>query len=197
MKIIETNLQFNGLRSRKSTRRVIVHHSASSDVPANEIHKWHKNRGWAGIGYHFVIRANGQIERGRPEFTIGAHAGKTGNPDSIGIVLTGNFEIEKPMEAQIDNLVWLIREYLYPKYGELEVVGHKDVMPTSCPGKKFPWAELRRRLEVGPMPEQWKVEIIERAKKAGLITSDHNPDELASKWFVLAVALNLLKVVGK
>ncbi|MCL6611165.1 MAG: N-acetylmuramoyl-L-alanine amidase [Peptococcaceae bacterium] len=45
------------------------------------------------------------------------------------------------------------------------------------------------------MPEQWKFDIIEKAKQAGLITQDHDPDETAPKWFVLAVALNLLKVV--
>ena len=42
-------------------------------------------------------------------------------------------------------------------------------------------------------PEQWKLDIIEDAKKFGLITGDHDPDEPAPKWFVLKVALNTLK----
>ena len=148
MQLVETNLQFNGsLNKRKSTNRAIIHHSASPDVPASTIHGWHLGQKWSGIGYHFVIRAGGAIERGRPEDTIGAHSGPAGNGDSIGVVLTGNFEYDKPTEAQLDSLVWLIAQYLEPRYGNLDVIGHKDVMATACPGKNFPWAELRQRLE--------------------------------------------------
>lgn len=148
MQIQETSLRFNGsLNKRKSTKRAIIHHSASPDVPASTIHGWHLGQKWAGIGYHFVIRSGGAIERGRPENTIGAHAGSAGNVDSIGIVLTGNFQYERPTAAQIESLVWLITQYLEPRYGNLDVIGHKDVMATACPGKNFPWEELRERLE--------------------------------------------------
>jgi N-acetyl-anhydromuramyl-L-alanine amidase AmpD len=147
MQLVETNLQFNGsLNKRKSTKRAIIHHSASPDVPASTIHGWHLGQKWAGIGYHFVIRANGTIERGRPEDTIGSHAGPQGNGDSIGIVLTGNFEIGAPSAAQMIALAKLIKE-LRSRYGDLTVIGHRDVMATACPGRNFPWAELRERLE--------------------------------------------------
>lgn len=139
MQIIETNLSFGSLRTRQLTKRAIIHHSASQDVPASTIHTWHKNQGWAGIGYHFVIRNSGAIERGRPEHTIGSHSGPSGNIDSIGIVLTGNFEINEPAKAQLNSLVWLLKNYLFPKYGQLKVIGHKDVMATACPGNLFPW----------------------------------------------------------
>lgn len=48
-----------------------------------------------------------------------------------------------------------------------------------------------------PVAEQWKQDIIAEAKKEGIITSDHDPDETATKWFVLAVAVNVLKAVKK
>ena len=198
MQIIETGLKFGNLTARKSTNRAIIHHSASPDVLASTIHGWHLARGWAGIGYHFVIRENGAIERGRAEHTIGSHSGPGGNSDSIGIVLTGNFETGKPTAAQIDSLVWLLRDYLFPKYGQLQVMGHKDVMPTACPGKSFPWADLRKRLEGESMAEPWKEKLMQDAGKAGLIDikmGGHKPDEPATKWFVLAVAMNLLKIV--
>ena len=148
MQVTETNLKFSGsLTKRKSTKRVIIHHSASPDVPASTIHGWHLGQKWSGIGYHFVIRAGGAIERGRPEGKIGAHSGSAGNGDSIGIVLTGNFETGKPTAAQMESLVWLLKDYLFPKYGVKPVIGHKDVMATACPGRNFPWAELRERLE--------------------------------------------------
>ena len=51
--------------------------------------------------------------------------------------------------------------------------------------------------EEKPVAEQWKLDIIAEAKQAGLITSDHSPDEPATKWFVLVIALNILKQARK
>lgn len=196
MKIITYNLQFYELKERKCTRRIIIHHSDSPDVAVTEIHRWHLARDWSGVGYHFVIRKNGSIEEGRPLNNIGAHAGIKGNSDSIGICLTGNFMEAAPSAAQLDSLVELIN-YLRTSYNqELAVIGHKDVTPTDCPGIYFPWDELNNRLkqkEVHAMPQDWKTDIMDNALKERLITADHQPDEPASKWFVLAVALNLLK----
>lgn len=197
MEVKETGLKFNGsLRPRTSTQRIIIHHSASPDVPASRIHSWHLARGWSGIGYHYVIRQNGIIERGRPEYLIGAHAGSGGNPSSIGICLTGNFNVDPPEEAQIKALVWLIKD-IWRRYTRLELIGHRDVMATDCPGEKFPWTELKRRLEENSVAEQWKLDIMDEARKTGIISSEHKPDDRADKWFVLAVALNVIKVLKK
>jgi len=173
MQITETNLKFSGsLAMRKSTKRAIIHHSASADVPSSTIHQWHLNQGWSGIGYHFVIRANGAIERGRPEWAIGSHSGPAGNGDSIGIVLTGNFETGKPTAAQIESLVWLLKDYLQPKYGQLTVIGHKDVMATACPGRNFPWDELRKRLEDDEMAVETKIKVNDKVL-TGYILKDN------------------------
>lgn len=148
VKIQETALGFKGaIAKRSKTNRIIIHHSDSKTGNASVIHGWHLGRGWSGIGYHFVILPEGTIQRGRPEWGIGAHSGPGGNGDSIGICLIGKFEEYAPSEAQLKSLVWLIKEYLYPAYGQIKVMGHKDVMPTACPGKLFPWAELKKRLE--------------------------------------------------
>lgn len=163
MQVVETNLKFNGaLRPRKATRWIVIHHSASLDVSAADIHAWHLNRGWAGIGYHYVIRQDGTIERGRPEGIRGAHAWKDekheANSDGIGICITGNFENSLPTPQQIDSLVWLIKD-IRARYGKsnLPVIGHKDVMPTACPGKNFPWEELRAKLKEKPIQEPQKI----------------------------------------
>lgn len=175
MGIVETNLKFNALKKRSSTKRAIIHHSASSDVSAATIHGWHKNQGWAGIGYHFVIRANGTIERGRPEHTIGAHAGPKGNGDSIGICLAGNFETGKPAEAQVTALVWLLKDYLFPKYGELKVIGHKDVMATACPGRNFPWDRIFKKGDGSMFQDityHWAKADIEYLATLGIVKGD-------------------------
>ena len=115
IEIIENGLVFNNLKRRSSTSMVVLHHSASRDVPAAEIHALHLAKGWYGIGYHFVIRKNGSIERGRPLEMIGAHAGPEVNGHSIGICLTGDFMKEVPVAAQIESLLkllaWLNQTY--------------------------------------------------------------------------------------
>jgi N-acetyl-anhydromuramyl-L-alanine amidase AmpD len=141
MKIIDVKYNFvKNLVQRNTTEKIIIHHSASDDVSAQIIHKWHLNNGWSGIGYHFIIRQNGDIERGRFENTIGAHA-LNNNSSSIGICLTGNFMNTTPTENQIKALVWLIK-YLKNKYGDLKILGHNSVAQTLCPGKNFPWDRL-------------------------------------------------------
>jgi len=203
--IIATNLSFGYLNRRRTTRRIIVHHSASGDVSAAAIHGWHLARGWSGIGYQFVIRQNGNIEAGRPLDMVGAHAGPQGNGDSIGICLTGNFMETKPTDQQLQSLIELI-SYLRKLYkSNLEVWRHQDVAATECPGDLFPWPENNWLLncpsclesEAGNSIEPWKNGLINEALDKCLITEQHDPDEPAPKWFVLAMGLNILKEVTK
>ncbi len=147
--IRETNLQFKAqTRRRAATRRIVIHHSDSGDASAATIHQWHLDRGWHGIGYHFVIRHSGIIERGRAEETVGAHAGVSGNSDSIGICLTGQFDQERPRDIQMNVLAKFIVNYLYPKYGNnLLLEGHNDHASTSCPGRYFSFINLRKSIK--------------------------------------------------
>lgn len=196
-RIIETNIQFRTLVPRNATKRIVLHHSASgSHTTWQDIHQWHLKNGWAGIGYHYVIHADGIIYRGRPEDKAGAHAYQDAkheaNSDGIGICLVGNFMSSHPTGTQLDALVELIRD-IWKRYPGIPVIGHRDVMATACPGRSFPWADLKKRLEGEQVAEQWKLDIIQRARKLGLITEDHNPDEPATKWFVLAVLLKYLE----
>lgn len=142
MKIINTNLSFTSLSIRKSTTRIILHHAAATSCDAKTIHKWHKQRGWAGIGYHFLVRINGTIERGRPENTIGAHASNH-NSNSIGVCFEGNFETEHMTNTQLQSGQELVA-YLKNRYGISKVQRHKDVGSTSCPGKYFPFEEITK-----------------------------------------------------
>ena len=132
--IVETNLDFGDLSEREQTNMIVVHHvgEITRDVSAEEIHGWHKNNGWSGIGYHFVIRKDGTIERGRPQEMIGSHA-QGFNWESVGINVVGDFEQEEPMPEQVESLARLVA-YLEDQYGELQVCGHRDLMNTDCPG---------------------------------------------------------------
>ena len=126
---------------------IVIHHTGSEingnpyddDHSAKEIDQWHKNAGWSMIGYHFVIRKNGSIERGRPEWTIGSHAYGE-NFHTLGIHLCGNFNAVKPTDQQIEMSAMLIAN-LCDKYNiptdKDHIVGHRDLMSTDCPGKNL------------------------------------------------------------
>ena len=124
-------------------RRIVVHGSATPpmmDIGVREIRRWHLERGWSDIGYHFVIRRNGRIERGRPVEQPGAHA-KGYNRDSIGVCLVGGTDRKGRPDAnytydQYYQLNQLVHELVF-EYGVplSEVVGHRDLpgVRKACP----------------------------------------------------------------
>ena len=141
MQIVETNLQPNlSLSERGYTDMIVIHHTGCNDIDASaeQIDGWHKAAPnfWSMIGYHFVIRKNGDIERGRPEWAVGSHAYGE-NYHTIGIHLSGDFMQANPTKAQMESCAELIH-YLAGKYeipvDRNHIVGHCDLMSTSCPG---------------------------------------------------------------
>lgn len=138
VEIKETNLSFGNLSEREVTDMIVIHHTGESDIDASaeQIHGWHLNNGWSGIGYHFVIRKDGTIERGRPVWAVGSHAYNE-NSHTIGIHLSGDFMQAYPTEIQIEKCALLIAN-LSEDYGitidRSHVVGHGELMATSCPG---------------------------------------------------------------
>lgn len=144
MEIIETNLKFGSLSKRAKTVRIFLHNSGVTVLQSVEIiHNYHKNSlGWSGIGYHFYVRKDGKIYRGRPEEMIGAHAtGDKANYDSIGICFEGNFNKETMGEVQKTAGQELVA-YLKKKYNISKVQKHSEVNNTDCPGNNFPFTEI-------------------------------------------------------
>lgn len=138
MNIIEKSYTFEKMDIRKSTKRIILHHAAAVDCSADDVHRWHKARGWAGIGYHFFIRKDGSVYRARPEKYVGAHAGGA-NYDSIGICFEGNYDTE-PTMPDVQRIAGAeLVSFLKGKYGITRVQGHRDVGSTACPGRYFPF----------------------------------------------------------
>lgn len=118
-------------------KAVVIHHSASADVPANEIDRWHRARGFTQIGYHFVIRQDGAVEPGRPLSQAGAHAANPApsrNRTHIGICVTGHFGEHRPTIDQMYSLARLL-EGLRNRYGITRLEVHHE----ECPGRLFPW----------------------------------------------------------
>ena len=138
MKIIEKTYRWSGTLARRGvTRRIILHHAAAVTCSADQIHAWHLANGWSGIGYHFFVRKDGTVYRGRPEDTVGAHAGGS-NSDSIGVCFEGSFDKEEMPAVQRRAGTELVA-YLKQKYGIRKVQKHSDVNATGCPGTHFPF----------------------------------------------------------
>ena len=137
--VVEMKFSFaEPLLVRPDTKGIVIHHVGvpSGDTSAEAIHKAHLAKGWAGIGYHYVIRKDGTIERGRPLAAVGAHA-QGHNFDTVGINVTGNFDTERPTAEQLASLerllVFLCRIYDI-EAGVTTIEGHRDVNATDCPG---------------------------------------------------------------
>ena len=138
------------LSNRKRTDTIVIHHAAMPPATSrSDIHDLHLSNGWAGIGYHKVILADGTVEDGRPLGTVGAHA-LGANQRSVGIVLVGNFNLQPPPEVQLSAAVRVTRD-LMRQYG----VGPDNVLPhrgvtkgTVCPGLLFPWEDFARQIVV-------------------------------------------------
>jgi N-acetylmuramoyl-L-alanine amidase len=119
----------------KAIRRVFIHCTATragQDVSAATIRKWHKDRGWSDIGYHFVIRLDGRIEKGRAEDRPGSHVAGF-NTGSIGVVYVGGLDAQgKPADtrtpAQRDAMRALVAA-LVRAYPGSQVLGHRDASP--------------------------------------------------------------------
>lgn len=138
----EYDLDFTTLYARDDTDMIVIHHTGNpcdDDLSAEQIHTSHLMQGWSGIGYHYVIRKDGTIEQGRPLWSQGAHA-QGENYHSIGIHVCGNFEIAMPTPEQIEACAYLVG-WVAEKYDipcdSAHIVGHRDLMPTACPGQNL------------------------------------------------------------
>lgn len=130
-------------QTMKTIDAIVIHCSATragQNVKASDIDKWHKERGFAMIGYNYVIDLDGTVEVGRPLTRDGAHcntAGTSGvsyNKHSIGICYIGGLDAkgnaaDTRTPKQRYALMKLVYE-LIDKYPSIkEVIGHRDASP--------------------------------------------------------------------
>ena len=119
---------------RRRTDYIVVHCSATgpnSDIGVDEINEWHSKRGFDSIGYHTVIRRDGQVEFGRHFDEPGAHV-KGQNYRSVGVCMVGGVEQGKAKsnftQEQFDSLETTIR-FLKLAYPSAALMGHRDLSP--------------------------------------------------------------------
>lgn len=131
-----TTTTLNVKKSKRVITDIVVHCTASaygSDLSAADIRRTHiKDKGFADIGYHYVVRLDGKIEPGRDVDKIGAHV-RDYNSHSIGVVYVGGLDKDgnaKDTRTELQknallNLLLDLRK-LYPK---AKISGHRDFSP--------------------------------------------------------------------
>lgn len=123
---------------RKITK-IIVHCTATPRgraVTRADVDRWHRQRGFDGIGYHYLVGLDGEIWPGRPEEKIGAHC-RGHNADSIGVCYVGGCDdslrpADTRTRAQRAALRSLLRE-LRRRYPAARIHSHSEFAAKACP----------------------------------------------------------------
>tara|TARA_R110002126_G_scaffold78629_2_gene195659 strand:+ start:4679 stop:5128 length:450 start_codon:yes stop_codon:yes gene_type:complete len=116
----------------RDIKYIVIHATATKEgkhFDSEDIDNWHKEKGWSGIGYHYVVLLDGMLEKGRKDDKIGAHV-KGFNKNSIGVVYIGGLDKNgKPKDTRTELQKEALREllkrlkWIYPK---AEILGHRD-----------------------------------------------------------------------
>lgn len=124
----------------RTITEIIVHSTATPkgmNATAKDIDRWHRQKGYDCIGYHFVILRNGQIQAGRAVDAVGAHC-KGHNTNTIGVAYVGGLNEDKQSAdtrtgAQKISLNILLGNLVkqYPTIRKIS--GHRDYCNTACP----------------------------------------------------------------
>ena len=148
-----TKLSFRGKltpRDSDGTKYIVIHHTKTGKASVEDIHRWHLDRTtncvkWAGFGYHYYVRKDGEIYEGRPLNTQGAHV-LGHNSDTIGVCFEGDFYKERMTETQLNASILLLSLLLLSFKGS-QLRRHDTLDKKSpCPGKFFPYDELAKRV---------------------------------------------------
>lgn len=129
----------------RKINKIVIHCTATQegrDIGVEWCRKIHLRKGWRDVGYHFVIKLDGEIQEGRPIEMSGAHT-KGHNWDSIGVCYAGGVEAERGdngkwiakdtrTEEQKDSLVDLLCQ-LKDSYPNAIIYGHRDFSSKACP----------------------------------------------------------------
>ena len=107
------------------------------DIGRKEIDRWHRERGFFMIGYHYVVRRDGSVEEGRPLMQPGAHVQGI-NDRSVGICMVGGVaEDGKTPEANFTPEQWgalkVLLKKLKEKFPHAKIKGHNEFANKACP----------------------------------------------------------------
>jgi len=114
---------------------LVLHHTTgvySGVGTVRAIQRFHMvDRGWADVGYNFLVAPDGTVFEGRGWGYSGAHA-KGHNSSSVGVAYVGDGR--QPVSDVAKRAILELAEEADRRFGKLNRVGHRDVGSTACPG---------------------------------------------------------------
>ena len=134
----------------KDIKYLIIHCSATKEGKSfdrDDMDRWHKRRGFRKIGYHYFIKLDGTIQKGRSLTEQGAHV-RGYNNESIGICYCGGLDSNgKPKDTRTKEQLFamdILLEALVSKYPDSEIKGHRDFsVDKNGNGKIDKWERMK------------------------------------------------------
>lgn len=139
--------------TKRAINEIIWHCAATPEGrsigknPASTIDRWHKQRGWSGIGYHAVIDLDGKIYMGRDWGKTGAHVrnhnrGALGFSYVGGVSKDGKTAKDTRTPAQRATMLWLTK-VVTDKYPSITKIStHNQYAAKACASFQMPSDEL-------------------------------------------------------
>ncbi len=127
--------------------RITVHHDGMPPATLRtqnavasrieQIRRGHRRNGWADIGYHYIVDPQGRVWEGRPIALQGAHV-KIANPRNMGILVLGNFEVERPTEQATSAVErFIVEQMRLHRVPASQIYTHRELAATACPGRNL------------------------------------------------------------
>lgn len=118
---------------------IVVHCTATPagrGVTVADVDRWHRMRGFTGIGYHYLVGLDGEVFEGRPVEQVGAHA-LGYNATSLGVAYVGGCDRDgKPADTRTPEqrrALRLLLKKLKAEYPQAKITGHNRLAPKACP----------------------------------------------------------------
>lgn len=123
----------------RTINEIIIHCTATPEgreVTVEELRRWHRAKGWADVGYHYVIYLDGSVHEGRPVRQAGAHTSGH-NAHSIGVCYVGGCDAKmQPKDTrtalQKASMLNLLKKLL-TLYPGATLHGHREYAAKACP----------------------------------------------------------------
>lgn len=149
MKILESGIEWNyplTPLNLNNIQYIVVHHIAAVEATPLQVDAWDKANGWNGAGYNYYVRKDGTVYEMRGD-NIGSQC-LNYNSISYGIGCEGDYEhydTEMPKE-QYKSLLEVVK-WLKGRFPQAQIVGHKELFATACPGQYFPLDDIKNLKE--------------------------------------------------
>lgn len=187
---------------------IVIHHtgiknSLNADsskiwesIKRNHQSKYKERFPWYISDYHFAISKDLKIYNGHSLDYPCFHSGIDEiNFKSISVAFFGNFNEELLDKKQFNLGVYLISDLVKRYSIKLEkFLKHNDLVNTSCPGKNFPFEELKKAILKNLDQNLWKKESLNFALKKGWIKNEHDFQEIVDFGTLLTVLKNFYEL---